>query len=104
MATLLDRDDVELLLRELAQRLHTVGITAGIRVIGGAAIALMNSDRRSTADIDAVPRDADDIEYLLDRCGVTSIQDAQEIDERYNTQEVLTDTAATRVQAWLDTR
>lgn len=174
MASLLDRDDVELLLRELAQRLHAVGITAGIRVIGGAAIALINSDRRSTADIDAVllpahpvrvmaegmalehdlpadwlndaalayvplvgiddwqeifrvgdvtvsigsvhlllamklranrgRRDTDDIEFLLDRCGVTSIQDAQEIYERYNTEEVLTDAAATRVQAWLDAR
>lgn len=174
MVTLLDQDDVARLLRELTQRLHAAGITAGIRVIGGAAIALMNADRRSTADIDAVllpadpvramaatmtrehdlpadwindaalayvplvglddwhqifrvgdvtvsigsvqmllamklranrgRRDTEDIEYLLNRCAVTSVQDAQEIYERYHPQEVLTETAATRVQAWLDAR
>ncbi len=81
MAVLLDKDDVELLLRELAGRLHADGVTAGIRVVGGAAIALMNADRRSTADI----------EKLLDRCDVTSVQDAQEIHERYHAQDVLTD-------------
>ena len=54
MAVLLSHDDVEMLLRELAGRLHTEGVTAGIRIVGGAAIALMNADRRSTANIDAV--------------------------------------------------
>ena len=50
MAVLLSHDDVEMLLRELAGRLHTDGVTAGIRIVGGAAITLMNADRRSTAD------------------------------------------------------
>jgi hypothetical protein len=174
MAVLLDKDDVELLLRELAGRLHADGVTAGIRVVGGAAIALMNADRRSTADVDAVllpaapvramaaamalerdlpadwlndaamayvplvgledwqevfrvgdvtvsvgsvqmllamklranrgRRDTEDIEYLLDRCDVNSVQDAQEIYERYHAQDVLTDSALARVQSWLDTR
>ena len=174
MATLLDHGDVELLLRELAGRLHADGVTAGIRVVGGAAIALMNADRRSTADIDAVllpaapvramaatmaiernlpadwlndaatayvplvglddwqeifrvgdvtvsvgpvqmllamklranrgRRDTDDIEYLLARCEVTSVQNAHDIYERYHAQDVLTDSAVARVQTWLDAR
>jgi len=174
MAALLSHDEVEMLLRELAGRLHTDGVTAGIRSVGGAAIALMNADRRSTADIDAVllpaapvravaatmaverdlpadwlndaamayvplvglddwheifrvgdvtvsvgsvqmllamklranrgRRDTDDIEYLLGRCDVNSVRDAQEIYERYHAHDVLTDSAVARVQTWLDTR
>jgi hypothetical protein len=49
-------------------------------------------------------RDTDDIEYLLGRCAVNSVQDAQEIYERYHAQDVLTDSAVTRVQTWLDAR
>jgi hypothetical protein len=41
-------------LRELARRLNDAGLTVGIRVVGGAAIALINSDRRATRDIDAI--------------------------------------------------
>jgi hypothetical protein len=49
-------------------------------------------------------RDTEDIEYLLQRCDVTCLDDAQEIYERYHAQEVLTDSAAARVQAWFDNR
>jgi hypothetical protein len=166
--------DVDTLLRELARRLHESDTTAGIRIVGGAAIALMNGQRGTTRDIDAalhpadvvkaaaadvaqahglpldwlndaalayIPpvgaedwidvvregsvtisigspqmllamklyanrgrRDADDIDYLLGVCGVTTVQDAQEIYERYHSQDVLTDAAVTRIEHWLDRR
>lgn len=51
---LLEPADVEPLLRELARRIGISGRTAGIRVVGGAAIALLNPNRRLTQDIDAV--------------------------------------------------
>ena len=43
-------------------------------------------------------RDTDDIEYLLGRCDVNSVRDAQEIYERYHAHDVLTDSAVARVQ------
>jgi len=53
VAVLLDHDDSRCCSTS-SRRLHADGVTAAIRIVGGAAIALMNSDRRSTADIDAV--------------------------------------------------
>lgn len=47
-------DEVRGLLAELATRLDEAGITAGIRVVGGAAISILDQDRRSTSDVDAV--------------------------------------------------
>jgi len=166
--------DVDTLLRELARRLREADAPVGIRIVGGAAIALMNDQRRATRDIDAalhpadvvkaaaaaiaqahglpldwlndaalayIPlvgaedwievvregsvtvsigspqmllamklyanrgrRDADDIDYLLGVCGVTTVQDAQEIYERYHAQDVLTDAAVTRIEHWLARR
>jgi len=166
--------DVDDLLRELVRRLQQSDLAAGIRVVGGAAIALMNDQRRTTRDIDAalhpadvvkaaaadvalaqglpvdwlndaalayIPpvgaddwievvregsvtisigspqmllamklyanrgrRDADDIDYLLGVCGVTTVQDAQEIYERYHSQDVLTDAAVARIEHWLGRR
>ena len=163
--------DVQSLLRELARRLSQQGVSGGIRVVGGAAIALMNPDRCATYDIDAlltpsdpillvarelgnerglpvdwlndavkgyVPpvgmedwteifregdlsvsvgsaamllamklranrgrRDTEDIEYLLSVCGVTSLEEAQDIYERYHAQDVISDSAAARIKAWL---
>ena len=163
--------DVENLLRELARRVHARGVAAGIRVVGGAAIALMNPDRRVTQDIDAlllpeeplrniaalmaaergltqdwlndaakayVPlvgledwqevfregdvaiyigsiemllamkllanrgrRDTSDIEFLLGRCQITSLEQAQEIYERYHAQDVIAGAAAARIANWL---
>jgi len=46
--------EVRELLEELATRLNAAGITAGIRVVGGAALSILDEDRRSTSDIDAV--------------------------------------------------
>jgi len=163
--------EVEELLRELTNRLHAAEVRGGIRVVGGAAIALLNSDRRATQDIDAlflpdtpirdiaaqmsrerglpsdwindaakayVPlvgledwhevfragqmvvyvgsvqmllamklyanrgrRDTPDIEFLLEQCQVASLEDAQEIYERYHAQDVISDSATARIHHWL---
>jgi hypothetical protein len=47
-------EEVRELLEDLATRLNDAGITAGIRVVGGAALSILDKDRRSTSDIDAV--------------------------------------------------
>lgn len=49
-------------------------------------------------------RDSDDISFLLEACGIESIDDAQEIYERYHAQDVLTNSARERVQYWLHNR
>ena len=49
-------------------------------------------------------RDTDDIGFLFAHCRIESVEEAQEIYERYHAQDVLTDSAAARVQAWLDAR
>ena len=54
MASTMSPDEIRNLLEELAVRLDTAGIAAGIRVVGGAAISILDNDRRSTSDIDAV--------------------------------------------------
>lgn len=49
----LSRDDITELLRELAARLRARGVSGGIRLVGGAALAIAYYDRRATSDIDA---------------------------------------------------
>lgn len=49
-----DRERIVELLRELGRRLAARGITGGMYVVGGNAIALAFDDRRATSDIDAV--------------------------------------------------
>ncbi len=172
--TAFDADQISNLLRDLVRRLAQQGVSGGIRVVGGSAIALMNPQRRATHDIDAVlapvepimaaardlavqrglppdwlndavkayvppvgsedwveliregdltvsiasaelllamklyanrgRRDTEDIEYLLGACGVTSLEEAQAIYERYHAQDLISDSAALRVQAWLSRR
>lgn len=46
-------------------------------------------------------RDSDDIEFLLSACEITSVQDAQDIYERYHAQEMLSDSAIARIEHWL---
>lgn len=53
----LDRDRLRTLLAELDTRLAQSGISAGLYVVGGAAIALTISDRRLTLDVDALATD-----------------------------------------------
>ncbi len=50
----MDRDDIVGALTALGRRLHDRGVTGDMYVVGGAAIALAFSDRRSTRDVDAV--------------------------------------------------
>lgn len=174
MAATMAPEDVRDLLEELAKRLDEAGIAAGIRVVGGAALSILDQNRRSTSDVDAVivpagaateivaelarerglphnwlnhaalayippigsndwvevlrrgdvtvsigsvqmllamkllanrgVRDSDDIAFLLDACGVRSMEDAQTIYESYHAQDVLSPSAAARVQHWLDQR
>ena len=52
--TLFDRRTLLELLADLAARLHRQGIRGELFVVGGAAMALAYSDRRSTRDVDAV--------------------------------------------------
>ncbi len=54
MPATLRPDEVRGLLEELATRFDHAGIVAGIRVVGGAALSILDQDRRSTADVDAV--------------------------------------------------
>lgn len=53
----LDGDRLRALLAELDQRLAQRGISAGLYVVGGAAIALTISERRLTLDVDALATD-----------------------------------------------
>ncbi|WP_182378304.1 hypothetical protein [Nocardioides sp. WS12] len=53
----LDRDRLRALLAELDSRLAVRGISAGLYVVGGAAIALTITERRLTVDVDALATD-----------------------------------------------
>lgn len=171
MASTMSSAQVRSLLEELARRLDLAGVSAGVRVVGGAALAVLDVDRRATSDIDAVVvpasaaseviqgmaveydlpanwlndaalayippvgnedwieiyrsgqvsisigspqmllamklfanrgiRDNDDIEFLLSACEIKSVQDAQDIYERYHAQEMLSDSAIARIEHWL---
>lgn len=54
MATALDRDDIITGLRELVEELRSAGEVAGIRLVGGAALALRYFDRGTTQDLDSL--------------------------------------------------
>jgi len=54
MATALDRDDIITGLRELVDELRVAGEVAGIRLVGGAALALRYFDRGTTQDLDSL--------------------------------------------------
>ena len=54
MATGMSPDDIEELLHELARRLSARGITATIRLVGGAALVSRNYRTSATFDVDAV--------------------------------------------------
>lgn len=49
----LGRDDIVAALRDLVQELVASGDRVGIRLVGGAAIALRHFERESTSDLDA---------------------------------------------------
>lgn len=54
MATALERDDIIVGLRELVVELRDAGEVAGIRLVGGAALALRYFDRAVTQDLDVL--------------------------------------------------
>lgn len=49
-----DRDDIIAGLRELIDGLHTDGVVAGIRLVGGAALSFHYLDRGTTQDPDSL--------------------------------------------------
>jgi hypothetical protein len=49
-----DRDEILGLLRELGERLDQRGVRGELFLVGGAAMALAYSTRRSTSDLDAI--------------------------------------------------
>lgn len=49
----LDRDDLIRGINQVIEKLRAAGQPAGIRIVGGAALALRYFDRRTTTDIDA---------------------------------------------------
>ncbi|MEO7980584.1 MAG: hypothetical protein ABI807_06795 [Sporichthyaceae bacterium] len=51
---LFTKEDLREALAELARRLRERGVSAGIRIVGGAALALAYYDRQPTIDIDAL--------------------------------------------------
>lgn len=54
MATAFEREDIIVGLRELVDELRSAGEVAGIRLVGGAALALRYFDRGVTHDLDAL--------------------------------------------------
>lgn len=52
--TTFTRDDILSGLRDLIAELHAAGEAAGIRLVGGAALAIRYFDRRTTNDLDAL--------------------------------------------------
>jgi hypothetical protein len=54
VATALDRDDIVAGLRDLIEELRRAGEVAGIRLVGGAALALRYFDRGTTRDLDSL--------------------------------------------------
>ena len=54
MPTALDRDDIIAGLRELIAELRAADQVAGIRLVGGAALALRYFDRGTTQDLDSL--------------------------------------------------
>lgn len=54
MATSLARSDIIGALRELISELRSAGEVAGIRIVGGAALALLYFDRGTTQDLDSL--------------------------------------------------
>jgi hypothetical protein len=54
MSEMLTREDIIAGLRDVVGELHRRGETGGIRLVGGAALALRYFDRGITADVDAV--------------------------------------------------
>lgn len=64
-----DRDQIEVLLRELGEDLNGQGVRAELFVVGGAAMALAYNTRRATRDIDGVFEPKMEVYAAADRVG-----------------------------------
>src|SRR5437763_200774 len=69
MTSLLGPDDILDALRELARRLDAADVTAGVRVVGGAALAIEYFDRPATRDVDGFLYPADDVKAVAKQIG-----------------------------------
>jgi hypothetical protein len=69
MTSLLESTEIRAALHELAQRLHGAAVTASIRVVGGAALAIEYFDRPATRDVDCMLSPADDIKAVAAKIG-----------------------------------
>jgi len=96
-------------LRQLVARLRESGAPTDIRIVGGAALALRYFERESTVDIDAHFIGATDIveeaaraiaraNGLMAICGVTTLDQAEELYEEYYSGEVLPERAIRMVE------
>ena len=57
----LSADDIRGALEDLATRLKDAGVSAGIRIVGGAALAIGYYDRPATRDVDALLYPPDEV-------------------------------------------
>jgi hypothetical protein len=69
VATLLNRDDIIGGLRELIAELRQAGQIAGIRLVGGAALALCYFERDTTQDLDSLHIQPGSDEAVADAAG-----------------------------------
>jgi len=106
MTASLTPERVRELLAELAARVAAAGDGGtAIRVVGGAAIPLLDPARRATSDVDAVVSGSGDVDAIvaaMAACEVRTAAQAQGIYERYHHQEVLSPVAQARVEHWLE--
>ncbi|AZZ56903.1 hypothetical protein [Rathayibacter iranicus] len=102
MATALDRSDLLAGLRDLVALLHEAREEAGIRLVGGAALALRHFDRATTQDLDSLHlrpgRDTDDIRQLLSLCEVATLDAAEELYEEFYPGDALPERAVGMVE------
>ncbi len=92
------RPDIRSALADLGRRLTADGVEAGIRVVGGAAIALeYDTSRDRTRDVDAFVHPFDDVSA----CDVRDFGHAVTIFDRYYPEEELKPRAVREIEAWL---
>ena len=70
MSDLFTKVDIERLVRLFAAKLHEAGVEGTIKIVGGAAIALLyHADRVSTSDIDALYPADDRVVEIIHQVG-----------------------------------
>lgn len=70
MTALLEPEEIRSALQELARRLSEAHIPAGIRVVGGAAVAIAYfAERPATTDVDVFLTRADDVKEVAGALG-----------------------------------